>query len=247
MKYERAKSLYHPNPKGIVLFIHGILEGPSQFDDLAGTANSLGYETRSLLLPGHGTTPHRFAKSNMQQWITTVKNTIRSYQCRYDRIYLVGHSMGALLAIHQALENPTVITGILSIALPLYIRPKPIMFRNCLRVLFDKIPKNDVVANAAKSAYSLENQLFYPYVTWSLNYLDLLALAKTIRENLPFMDVPMITVQSRLDEYISDKTVLYLDDLYDEPDLYILPQSTHFYYPERDRRILRSILEGMIS
>lgn len=44
------------NTDTIVIFIHGIVEGPAQFKDLMKLTIQHGYSAVSLLLPGHGGT-----------------------------------------------------------------------------------------------------------------------------------------------------------------------------------------------
>ena len=51
-----------PHAKGVVLFIHGILEGPYQFRGLADIANQNGYSSYAILLPGHGDSAERFSR-----------------------------------------------------------------------------------------------------------------------------------------------------------------------------------------
>ena len=81
-----------------VIFIHGILEGPFQFHELATKALEQGMATFGILLPGHGKSAEDFANSNRQQWINYVDKVIKEISQNYPNIILVGHSMGALLS-----------------------------------------------------------------------------------------------------------------------------------------------------
>ena len=55
---ERQQPCYYPREGAstIVVFIHGIVEGPDQFLGLMKRSSELGFAASSLLLPGHGGT-----------------------------------------------------------------------------------------------------------------------------------------------------------------------------------------------
>ena len=68
-KYSQAPFLYENKESNtMVIFIHGILEGPKQFK--------------------------KFANSSMKKWINSVEKEILKYKDKYENIILVGHSMG---------------------------------------------------------------------------------------------------------------------------------------------------------
>ena len=75
-----------PHAKGVVLFIHGILEGPYQFRGLADIANQNGYSSYAILLPGHGDSAERFSRIEKQVWLNYVEQTIRRLSKDYQQI-----------------------------------------------------------------------------------------------------------------------------------------------------------------
>ena len=91
---ERQQPCYYPREGAstIVVFIHGIVEGPDQFLGLMKRSSELGFAASSLLLPGHGGTGEGFARSSRQQWLEYVNAEIARYKKNYNSIILVGHS-----------------------------------------------------------------------------------------------------------------------------------------------------------
>lgn len=83
----------------VLLFIHGIVEGPAQFRPLFRAAERRGISAVSLLLPGHGSDGRAFARSRMRQWQEYVDAAAAHLRRRYPHVVLVGHSMGGLLAM----------------------------------------------------------------------------------------------------------------------------------------------------
>ena len=83
---ERQQPCYYPREGAstIVVFIHGIVEGPDQFLGLMKRSSELGFAASSLLLPGHGGTGEGFARSSRQQWLEYVNAEIARYKKNYN-------------------------------------------------------------------------------------------------------------------------------------------------------------------
>ena len=52
--YHKPKHVKLKDATNVVIFIHGIVEGPGQFLRLMEVTYNSGYSAASLLLPGHG-------------------------------------------------------------------------------------------------------------------------------------------------------------------------------------------------
>ena len=61
-----------------------------------------GYFVRTLLLPGHGTTPEDFAEAETSEFIQAVLDEVRALKEDHNQVYLVGHSMGSALSVLAA-------------------------------------------------------------------------------------------------------------------------------------------------
>ena len=85
---ERQQPCYYPREGAstIVVFIHGIVEGPDQFSELVKRSFELGFAAASLLLPGHGGTGEEFARISRQQWLEHVNAEIAHYKKSYNSI-----------------------------------------------------------------------------------------------------------------------------------------------------------------
>ena len=94
------KSFLYENKKSntMVIFIHGILEGPNQFRKFANTVYNKGFSYSAILLDGHGGSGNKFANSSKNKWIDSVEKETLKYKDTYENIILVGHSMGGLLS-----------------------------------------------------------------------------------------------------------------------------------------------------
>ena len=60
------------------------------------------------LLPGHGHHPDKLHKIPRQAWLDEAQEAFETAQSLCDELFLMGHSMGAVLAANLCLQNPKV-------------------------------------------------------------------------------------------------------------------------------------------
>lgn len=99
---------YYPSDTSLqsgALLIHGLLDSPFSLRDIGTQLQAKGILSRSVLLPGHGTTPNDLLQVRYNDWIETVRYGISTFKNEVDRLYLVGYSTGAALSIYHALQD----------------------------------------------------------------------------------------------------------------------------------------------
>ena len=225
-----------------ILFIHGIIGTPDHFDPFIPLVPDT-ISIYNLLLDGHGRSPADFSKSSMRKWETQVSLAVRELATTHDKIYIVAHSMGTLLAIEQAIRHP-VIHGLFLLAVPIQIFPKPLMFSNAFKVYTGWIRHDDRHGNAAKAACSIKqekNPLLY--LGWIGRYMELFSKIKEIRNILPQLQTPGMVFQSSHDEMVSANAVSYLKN-HSTLDVKVLKCSYHYLYDPED---LQTILQAFVS
>ena len=73
-KYSQTPFLYENKESNtMVIFIHGILEGPKQFRKFTEVVYNKGFSYSAILLDGHGGSGKKFANSSMKKWINSVE------------------------------------------------------------------------------------------------------------------------------------------------------------------------------
>ena len=235
-----------PASSDIVVFIHGFMGSPCQFDELAGAVHRLGCSAASLLLPGHGGSSGDFSSGTFARWQGHVDAEISRLSCEYNNIWLAGHSMGGLLAINAAVGSSGSVRGIFTLACPF----KLITFSAHtakVRVRQAFGGKNDPV----KSAYLRNSSVSpSPGLIWHTRKpaAELKILMSTARSNLPNVRVPVTAVYSTSDELTS---IVSLDILKEELTgaklaIVRLTESLHAYYTEKDQAVIEEALLGLI-
>jgi esterase/lipase len=103
-------------PQYGVLLIHGLFDSPFVMRDMGNHLQANGGLVRAVLLPGHGTIPGGLLNVDYHDWLQTVRYGIATLSKEVDKIFLVGFSTGAVLALHYALQGEKPIAGMVFVA-----------------------------------------------------------------------------------------------------------------------------------
>jgi carboxylesterase len=82
----------------------------------------LGFRCVGPLLPGHGTSPAELARTPAEAWLTAAFEAYDALAARHSRVYVLGLSMGGVLAL--ALCQQRAVSGAVLLAVPLRIRAR---------------------------------------------------------------------------------------------------------------------------
>ena len=229
-----------PNAQTAVLLIHGILSTPRHFDFLIPDIPDQ-YEMYSILLAGHGGSVGDFTKASMKQWQAQVNNALNELETHCSRIYIIGHSLGALLALN-AVQQHKKISGVLLLNPPLLPRVQCTMIGRSLRFAFGKLQSDNMADVLCYEDLSIRLEPYlWKYLGWIPNFISLLRLASKCRKIPAALDIPCYTFLGMKDELVHPKTARYLKD---NPfiSLEILENGVHFgYRPEEQERIVTKL------
>lgn len=92
-------------PKAGALLIHGLLDSPFNMRDIGKRLQAEGLLVRGILLPGQGTCPGDLLNVKLESWIQAVRYGVMSLSKDVEKIYLVGFSTGASLALYTVLAK----------------------------------------------------------------------------------------------------------------------------------------------
>lgn len=226
---------YHlPGAKTVVVFVHGIVEGPALFQPLVQETIKRGYSAVNLLLPGHGSDGRAFAQSGMRQWQDYVDGAVRHLRRRYPHLVLVGHSMGGLLALECVRKMENGADGVFALNLPLWLRVKGKGILEGYKASSGRIEPEDESARAALAAYSVRDVRPLCYLRWLPRYRELFRLCRSTRRQLEKFFMPVCVVQSLEDEFVDYRTAERLKWIRPDWQVEMLENSGHFYYSPKD-------------
>lgn len=104
-----------------ILMLHGYLGSPASTRPMARYMHDRGLTMHCPLLPGHGHLPSRMQGVSRKDWIASAGKALHELRAMCDEVFIMGHSMGTVLAAHL-LRRHRDIRGFVLLA-PLYEVP----------------------------------------------------------------------------------------------------------------------------
>ena len=228
-----------------VLFVHGIVGTPDQFCDLLPLLPE-DWSCVNVLLPGHGGSVGDFSHSSMAAWRSYVRQQVDELTATHRRVLLVGHSMGTLFCIDEALRQPEKICGLFLLACPLYPRLTLSATAQSLQVAFGIQGCSEAMQAAYKACSIHATWRLWEYIGWIPRYLELFRAAKQGRQQIGQLIVPTTAVQSGKDELVSHRSYRLLQSV-SQLKVHLLPNARHFYYPAQELAALQSHFRAFIE
>ncbi len=186
-----------------VLLLHGYTGTTSEMRPLGEYLCHKGYTVLCPRLPGHGTSVEDLQKTEASQWVAASKLAYAVLAKKYQKIYVAGLSMGALLAIVLAATEKVEKAAFL--AAPIYVQDKRAPFLPILRYFIHYLPKY-------KRNYQAMDKYCLAYDKMPTKPLtSLFALIKTCKNELvPKITVPCIIMQSKIEHTVAPKSAQYI-------------------------------------
>jgi len=106
--------------RAAALCLHGLTGTPYEVRPLGEALASRGIRALGPVLPGHNETPERLARVPHTAWLEAALSHLRALRSAGEPVFLVGLSMGGLLALALAAGEP--VDGLVTIGTPLRLR-----------------------------------------------------------------------------------------------------------------------------
>lgn len=212
-----------------ILLVHGIYGSPAQFEQLAKKLYQQGYTVMAILLPGHGSSAKDFSRAKAKDWHEEVSRAAELLNKSYKNIYMIGHSMGGLLIINEALKNG--VNGVILMSVPMKVKISIGTVRMSFKMLWGNPDKDNDFLRSYRYAYSIQKGSIWHYILWFPRMLNLLQMVRNTRKSLCKVTFPVLIIQSRQDETVSWQSVTILKErLNSSVDTLLLDKSGHSYY-----------------
>jgi len=229
-----------------VVFIHGFMGSPRQFDSLADAVFRQGCSAAALLLPGHGGTAKDFASGTFENWQSHVDSEVGRVSREYENVWLVGHSMGGLLALNAAVKIAGNVRGVFLIASPFKISAFSLYaIKVRIKQVFSTKSNPIRIAYLSVSSVKPSPSLIWHYAGPAAELKKLMSAA---RDNLPNVLAPVTAAYSSSDELTSPDSleILKAELSVVAFEQVLLSDSLHAYYPEHERALLEKALLKMV-
>jgi len=191
------------------LFIHGFTASPSEVYPVARLIfKQTGFTVSGPLLPGHGCTPQEMNRTCWQDWFIRVEQEIDYLQRKHKRVFVAGLSMGGLLGLHAA-HSKGGLSGVIVINTPIFTHsPRLISMAPILRFLRPYYPKK--IDQAAEELAALGR---FAYSVMPVKaFQSMHSLRKTVLQEIPHLDLPILLFQSSQDDSVDPRSASYIKD-----------------------------------
>ncbi|WP_067730269.1 alpha/beta hydrolase [Oceanobacillus damuensis] len=185
------------------LVIHGYTGGPYEVDPLAEfLKENTDWHIEVPTLPGHGSELN-LENVSYKKWIKSAENELKKLQKNYDEIYLIGFSMGGMIAAYLAAK---------------YKIDKLVLLATSGKYLsFKQIGLDiaEVIGDGIRGTLD-ENKLYNHYkkkfgsVPLRANF-EFMKLVRFTRRYLDKVESPVLIAQGHQDGMVPYKTAYYLD------------------------------------
>ncbi|MGB7757522.1 MAG: alpha/beta fold hydrolase [Salinisphaera sp.] len=103
---------FFPGDNRGVLLIHGLTGTPQEMRILGKGLNNRGFTTRGVQLAGHCGSVEDLLATGWKDWYRSVETAAREMRDSVDHLFVAGLSMGAVLALRLAEEQPSWVDGV---------------------------------------------------------------------------------------------------------------------------------------
>lgn len=197
------------NHIGCVL-IHGLSSSPSEMKLLGEFLNEKGYSIAAPLLPGHGTKPEDIMKYGWQDWYQEVEKTLVQLKQACTKTYLIGLSMGGLIALYGAAQRLPV-SGVAALAPPIHLGNKLAYAAPILKYFRKSVKKDgsfDIINGNQRITYN--EQVLH-------GVHELLKLRRQVKRSLARIKKPVLIAQSKDDQVCLPSGAQYLHERLGSP------------------------------
>ena len=215
-----------------VVFVHGIIGTPNHFEKIVPMIPD-DVSVCNVLLDGHGGSVSQFSHSSLESWQTSFHKVIEEFSATHERIYVVGHSMGTLLTMHESLHNPKIVGAfMLNVPITIYLHPK--MIPVAFNIVFDRINQDNKHLVSTVNCYGIgKDKNLFKYIPWIPRFVDLAVLVHRTRKIIADVKIPCIAFQGLKDEVVFPTSIKYLRK-HSGFNVKVLENSGHYHYDDKD-------------
>ena len=190
-----------------VLLIHGFTGLPAGMFLLGEYLNRAGFSVLCPRLAGHGTSERDLMRMTKDDWFNSVLDGFYILRGICDKIFVVGHSMGGLLALKLAVEYQ--ISKIITLAAPIFIDegmgirnlpPREFCSDACI---FTPRKKLDDVPPAVNNVYDK---------TPLISVHELVDLINDVKKLLPTVKTPILIMHGEEDHTAQPRSARFIMD-----------------------------------
>ena len=230
--------------RAAALCLHGLTGTPYEVRPLAEAISAIGIRAVGPALPGHNETPERLAATTHTEWLDAARAEFRRLRADCDSVFVVGLSLGGLLALAIAEEEP--VDALVVIGTPLAL-PHPfawlIPLVKYLRPMPRKSQGSDIRDPAARARHAT-----YPVMPMHSVH-ELQRLQRRVRPQLARITAPILVAHGVHDRTANPKDAVEIRDSVSSEvrEYLLLAASAHIVPVDFDGRALSQAVAEFLA
>jgi alpha-beta hydrolase superfamily lysophospholipase len=214
-----CRSWMPAEPRGVIVIVHGLAEHGGRYAETAAFFAARGWAVLAGDLRGHGRSPdpagRRVHVGRFSDFFHDVDAFLGAARtaCPGLPIFLLGHSMGGLIAISYVLRNSSGLGGAVVSSPALDAHPEfrpPLLLRLLVGLLSRLAPRMLFPSDLDTSALSRDPEVVRAYLDDPLVsskvsarfYSEMMAAMQRVREQADALAIPMLLMQSGADRLV---------------------------------------------
>jgi carboxylesterase len=180
--------------RAAALCLHGLTGTPYEVRPLGEALSAAGIAAIGPVLPGHNETPERLARIAHTEWLAAARDALHELREEHERVFVVGLSMGGLVALALAAEERVDAAAVIGV--PLRIRAPGIRLVPLLKRVVRYVPKSegsDIRDPDARARHPSYDRMPLAAIH------ELLRLQRRVRLLLPRIQVPLFVAHGAHD------------------------------------------------
>lgn len=237
-----APALLPGGPRGCLL-IHGFTGTPWEMRYLGERVHATGWSANVVRLAGHGTTPEDMESTGAEDWYASARAGLDELERHAQMNVVIGQSMGALLALRLAAEEPERVARVVLLAPALttsmawlpWVAPliPAALVATAGRLRFVPKGESDIADDRARAECP-------SYSTTPLRAVgELVRLQQVVRPLLARIRQPVLVIHARQDHTCPLENVAILQrELPGAMEAVVLPESFHVVSIDKERALV---------
>lgn len=190
-----------------VIAIHGFCSSPLELNELVKLLQLNNINSFSPRLKGHGTSPENLKDITWQEWYYSVSRAISIASIKYKKLYILGFSIGGLLALMSSLKINPQIKGVICINAALILKDTRVKTLAPAVNLWNELVTSIHIDTLQKEY--IHNDSESPEINYNKHYvksiLQLNDLIDTSKKLLPNVNKPILIIQGENDPVVDSK------------------------------------------
>ena len=205
------------------LCLHGLTGTPYEVRPVAEALVARGVHARGPWMAGHEGGSSVLATTTHREWLDLAGRELAELRAQYDRVYLVGMSMGGLVSLR--LGQTEKVNALVVMGTPLVLAPPVPQLLPLIRLFASSRPKSGSDIREPKARARHPGLEAMPFASVA----ELIKLQSKVIPALGEIDIPILIAHGRLDSTARprDAERIYREVASKEKELFFLERSGH--------------------